>query len=275
MMNVKRERYLYLAADNDPCFGNLLFSGISYVEEDYAVNRPYSDISVLEYVLEGSGTVVTPGGEKAHVHKGDVYFLPKDCAHYYYADNRQTQWAKIYINFGGDMFPQIMQQFGLGNTYIFYGFDILAEMQQIHECVRRAPSNTITQCASILYNIICKMHETTHAIQHVQNPDARKLKDYIDVHYGEKISIQALADLILKSESQTIRIFKKEYHITPYQYILNKKIEAAKALLRTTVPIKAIALDLSFSDEFYFSNVFKSITGMSPGQYRKNYYALP
>ena len=73
-----------------------------------------------------------------------------------------------------------------------------------------------------------------------------------------------------RSESQTIRIFKRAYGVTPYAYLLEKKLDLAGQLLRdTNLSVREIAEKLSFADEYYFSNVFKKKTGVSPSVYRR------
>ena len=73
------------------------------------------------------------------------------------------------------------------------------------------------------------------------------------------------------SESQTIRLFKKNFGTTPYTYVLNKKINFAKKLLiDTNLSVKEISTKLCFSDEYYFSNIFKEKVGCSPSQYRRS-----
>ena len=53
-------------------------------------------------------------------------------------------------------------------------------------------------------------------------------------------------------------------------YRLDRKIKLAKDMLvNTNLPIKQIASNLCYADEYYFSNVFKQKTGVSPGRYRK------
>ena len=99
--------------------------------------------------------------------------------------------------------------------------------------------------------------------------DAVILKNYIDLHIEENISIKTLSRLILRSESQTIRIFKNNFHITPYDYLLTSKINRAKIIIaNTNLSIKEIAYRLSFSDEHYFSNIFRKKTGVAPTKYR-------
>ena len=74
-----------------------------------------------------------------------------------------------------------------------------------------------------------------------------------------------------KSPSQAERLFRAEFGVPPYRYVLNRKIELACQLLRETgMSIRDISSYLSFDDEFYFSGLFRRKMGMSPTQYRKN-----
>ena len=72
------------------------------------------------------------------------------------------------------------------------------------------------------------------------------------------------------SKSQISREFKKYYNLTPYQYLLNRRITIAQNLLaKTSISIKEISDSLCFADEYYFSNIFKKKNSISPLAYRK------
>jgi AraC family transcriptional regulator len=65
-------------------------------------------------------------------------------------------------------------------------------------------------------------------------------------------------------------MFKKYLGITPYQYILEQKIEYSKTLLiETNNQIFDIAYELGFNNHSNFSVRFKKITGYTPGDFRK------
>ena len=76
--------------------------------------------------------------------------------------------------------------------------------------------------------------------------------------------------MVFLSESQIIRIFKKDLSVSPYEYILDQKLAQARLLLRSTgLMVKEIAFQLGFCDEHYFSSLFKQKTGKTPTAYRK------
>ena len=97
----------------------------------------------------------------------------------------------------------------------------------------------------------------------------RKLKDYLSVNLDRSISSDEMAHILGLSVSQTIRRFKDEWGTTPYQYHLNARIEAAKALLESsTRTIREISEQLGFKDVYHFSGIFKKKTGHPPGHLR-------
>ena len=68
-----------------------------------------------------------------------------------------------------------------------------------------------------------------------------------------------------------IRIFKKIYGVTPYEYLIELRLQTAKILLKdTNLTIKEIADKLVFFDEHYFSSIFLKKVGVRPGVYRKS-----
>jgi AraC-like DNA-binding protein len=120
----------------------------------------------------------------------------------------------------------------------------------------------------ILNGIFMKMHDhiRTRATVGIE----AEMKDFLNTKITEKFHIDELCSHISRSESQTIRLFKQAYGVTPYTYVLNKKLELGKSLLNSTnLSVKEIASKLAFADEYYFSNLFKSKVGITPSAYRK------
>ena len=91
----------------------------------------------------------------------------------------------------------------------------------------------------------------------------------------EKITIHQLAESCNLSEDHLIKLFKKETGSTPLQFINHKKIEKAQLILAfNDMPIKNVAYALSFENHSYFNRLFKTMTSMTPQEYRDSHNSL-
>ena len=101
---------------------------------------------------------------------------------------------------------------------------------------------------------------------------AAKVKDYINRNFANKISIRDISDIFHIHPAHLSRLFKKKFGVSPMAYLTSVKIENAKELIRTTdMLLKDIAEKVGYTDPFYFSRMFKSITGSSPLEFRNKY----
>jgi AraC family transcriptional regulator len=95
-------------------------------------------------------------------------------------------------------------------------------------------------------------------------------KQYIDENFLNISGISEVAMVSNLSEFHFFRSFKQAFGSTTYQYILNKKLELARSILRDhTIPITEIASICNFPDLFTFSKAFKRHFGISPSQFQR------
>lgn len=99
----------------------------------------------------------------------------------------------------------------------------------------------------------------------------RKIVNYINDNIDKKIEVADLIDLTSWQSRQFSRLFFTYLNATPYQYILNRKIEKANALIQDTkIPLNQIAFELGFSSYSNFCRAFKKIMDKKPDHFRKN-----
>ena len=98
----------------------------------------------------------------------------------------------------------------------------------------------------------------------------RKTIDYVNENIGQKIDIEEMARLTRWKAPHFIRLFTRYIGLTPYQYVLRRKVEKAKVLLEeTAIPANEIAFELGFESYSNFNTAFKKITGTTPDAFRK------
>ncbi|MFP4661566.1 MAG: helix-turn-helix domain-containing protein [Halanaerobiales bacterium] len=96
------------------------------------------------------------------------------------------------------------------------------------------------------------------------------LIDYLHENFNQKLALDELARTINYSPFHLIRLFKTETGKTPFEYLLDIKINKAKELLKSTgLSIKDICFSCGFNNRSHFSVIFKRKTNYSPSQYRK------
>lgn len=98
-----------------------------------------------------------------------------------------------------------------------------------------------------------------------------RVLDYIDAYLAQDIKLADLAELLNISSFHFGRLFKQTTGTSPYQYLLQQRVERAKRLLKQTDhSITEIALDCGFNSHSHLSKQFRQLTGMTPKAYRVN-----
>lgn len=97
----------------------------------------------------------------------------------------------------------------------------------------------------------------------------RRIADYVDSHLGEDLSLETLAEQAGLSPLYLARSFKRAFGEPPHRYVVSRRVERAKDLIRSTcLPLAEVALACGFSDQSHLSQVFKRLVGVTPGAYR-------
>jgi AraC family transcriptional regulator len=94
---------------------------------------------------------------------------------------------------------------------------------------------------------------------------------HVEDNLGRNLSLVELAQVAGYSPDHFTRLFKRAFLLSPYQYILRRRIARAKTLLRERRhSIVDVALAAGFSSQAHLSAMFKRSTGVTPGRYRKS-----
>lgn len=102
-----------------------------------------------------------------------------------------------------------------------------------------------------------------------QNSQIERIKLFLDNHYSRDFNLDDLSNMVYLNKFYLIKEFKKLYGKSPINYLIEKRIEVSKDLLKNTDHmIKEIALIVGFNSQSYYSKLFFKQENLTPNQYR-------
>jgi AraC-like DNA-binding protein/PAS domain-containing protein len=97
----------------------------------------------------------------------------------------------------------------------------------------------------------------------------RRVREYIDLHLGDRTQLTELAAVAGVSVHHFAREFKRSTGVTPHDYLMQKRVGRAREMLaRTDWSLSEVAFAAGFSDQSHMSRHFRRLVGMTPGQFR-------
>ncbi len=96
-----------------------------------------------------------------------------------------------------------------------------------------------------------------------------KAKEYIKEYLGEQIDLNSVAEHVFLSPSYFSKVFKDTESITFIEYVIRERLERAKAYINEGDKMSVVAAKVGYLNYNYFTKLFKNITGMTPGEYKK------
>lgn len=252
----------------------VIMAGITHPNPTYRIIHnvsnqfPY-DYYVFEYVVKGVGYIETPE-EKYTVKGGDFYFLNKLRYHIYYADP-DDPYEKIFIVLKGSFVDFLVSNYLLNESVYIKKCNLNSLMVHIINLLSNEGHINYDKLALSVLELFQQVFPPPYQYQPTTNRVPEMIKNYIDTHITEKITLEDISKDLYISKSHIERVFKKEYNQTPLSYCANQKIaQVASMLVTTNYSLAQIAQQLGFSDVKYMSKSFKKIKGKTPMEYRRD-----
>ena len=230
-------------------------------------------IYVFEHVISGKGYIEC-GGRHYDVKAGDFYFLNRLYSHNYWSD-KDDPYHKIWINAGGRLLDGVVNACGFTDgAVVVPDSDTLHYFEELRETLSDVNPENAAERIRISEGILCQMLLTAgdelHRHQRAEVSTAERIKDFIDSGLSYDMTLDDIVRHFYLNKSYIISIFSGKYGYTPKQYILDRKMQAARTMLEEDYDtIAEIADTLHFSSSQHFSASFKKSTGVSPDAYRK------
>lgn len=231
------------------------------------------------FTLSGGG-VVESGEDTYHCKAGDMIVIPPGVPHFYYTEQNEGVWEKIWVHF----IPRATWKPWLE---LAFPFDHVVQLhfegpmvKEIEGAFKRmlgyytGPFNVFKQelALSVVEEIIL-VASNLQSENRGRQLDARveEILGYLEEHYAEPIQIEELARMVCLSPSRLTHLFKHEVGESIIETLTKIRINQAAKLLRSTNrPIVEIAYSVGFHSANFFSRKFAGYYGENPMSYRKN-----
>lgn len=264
--------------DNFECNGInciCLASGSREKNEQSGWHYRVRDVYSLYYITDGKGKLVVNGNE--YIISAGQSFLVFPFSHIMITADKDEPWKYKWIEFNGAEADWLIRQTGFSkqspvadkipvNNFGNY-FDIFSgDNDTVFKQCREA--------AKLFFLLSFYIEYFPREI-----PDNRSYavlaRDYIDKNYrNNDCNVKRVAEHIKIDRTYLFRLFKEETGVSVIDYIRRCRVDNAAIMLKDkNISIKDIAYSVGFSDQMYFSKVFKHIKGLSPTEYRKEYSA--
>ncbi|MSS62336.1 AraC family transcriptional regulator [Velocimicrobium porci] len=254
----------------------LYISSASYGKDWISMLHSHS-FTELFYVIDGNGYFCTEN-EEISIQKDSLIIINPNVKH---TEKSSTEKALTYIVLGIDNLRFEFKN-PTSTSFQSYNFEeyrneILPILQTMLSEVKQKKKNYEQICQHYFMVFLLKMlriteEEFSFSSSKDVPTECEAIKEYIDTHYQETITLDTLTNVSHLNKFYLTHIFSKAYGISPINYLLERRILHSKELLKNSdFSITQIAHVTGFSSSNYFSQSFKKYTGTTPKGYRQKY----
>lgn len=225
-------------------------------------------------------------GERFHMVEDKLYkmeagefiiFPPYVMHHSYGAENMPFKRVLLYFSQEEILWPSILSELREEGGIYKVG---IRERQEVHRAMelilkeQKNPGAYHEEYARGVLNMLLLLIAREERPEKAPERKSRigEVIRYIHSHYQEEISLEMLAQMFYVSPYYLCREFKKSTNSTIVRYInVTRIMNAQRKFMETSKNITDISRETGFSNLTHFNRVFKSVTGMSPSQYRRQF----
>lgn len=234
------------------------------------------DEHVFMLCVHGAGFVSVPDVE-VEVHSGEAITVPAGVPHEY-GSRPDNPWTIYWMHVTGDFVPVYVPRSDTARTVSVPEAKIsflVSLFENLFSVLSRGTSEpyllTATSAAELILGTVYLDNQGQAGViagggaQEIEN-----LISFIQDHLSERITLDILKSRSHLSVSRISQLFREMTGHAPIEFIQHQRVQRACYYLdATNDSVGQIASTVGFEDQFYFSRVFRRVTGVSPREYRK------
>lgn len=230
------------------------------------------DHFLIHYIMSGCGSF-TSGAKTYHLGQGDGFLVVPSQIISYSAD-RNNPWEYCWVGFNGADAKRLMEQTGLLEREPVFHYDRDSSFQDLLLDICNdsgsSPSEEARMESGLLRFLAALMEQFGKSAEPHRNgfEYVQKAIKFISYNYSSDISVRNVAESAGISRSHLYRLFMQHISIPPNEYLMRYRISKAVTLLENGgLTVGEAAYSTGFSDQLYFSRVFKKYMGIPPSKY--------
>ena len=236
------------------------------------------DAYTLHYVTEGKGRV-TIDGISFFVSKGQS-FLTFPFSNVEKTPDSGNPWSYKWVEFRGLEAAWLISQTSFSKKRPVVDKILIPEFERMFDISESGQTSTYAQCRASGRLILLLSYYLEHfPCKSEENKNYAILAQrYIEKNYkNPEFNVKSVAEFVKIDRTYLYRLFKAETGMSIIDYINNHRIAKAEVMLMDKhISIKDVAYSVGFTDQMYFSKVFKKLKNITPTEFRKqhadNYY---
>lgn len=255
-----------LSARAKNLFYNALCAGHFFCDKDYFVDRDCYDSFLVLHVIKGSISFKNKDGVEITATENETVILDCYKPHFYCThDYLESVWIHVAGCNSATLCESIISE--QGNVIKLKDCSkIKSSLFTILNGMSTGMSEA--EASMAVYTLLLSLMEKEEDVGEI-----RSIRDYIENHMSEDITVKTLADTMHMSVTHFSRVFKQKSGFSPYEYVVNVRLNKAKELLlKSDMSITEIAYETGFNSEANFVYCFTKNEGISPGKFRKTWF---
>lgn len=230
------------------------------------------DHYLIHYIVSGRGTFLSRG-KNYSLAAGDGFLVEPSNVVYYVADENEP-WEYCWVGFNGSDAKRLMGQTGLLNEGPVFHFDrddrLQSLLMNICNTSGSGPSAEARMESGLLLFLseLMDLFGEPEALHPSGFEYVQKAIKFIEYNYSSNIDINDVAASAGISRSHLYRLFMQHISMPPNEYLMRFRISKGAELLESSrLSVGEVAYSTGFSDQLYFSRVFKKYMGIPPSKY--------
>ncbi|MBE5771356.1 MAG: helix-turn-helix domain-containing protein [Clostridiales bacterium] len=285
-LNIQRAQHPQIVNWRENSINDFLFysyRSTDYDRETYPARLHYHDYYELVIVLSGKIRYLC-GSHSYQPQKGDIILIPPRTLHMSMIDEETTRYTRhvfyLYPNAFDAHDCAALADFLRNQPPHQYLITLPPEAQQelfsllprLDQALAQedSPLDRALALGYILqiFYLLNKKSRADAPADSLLPPNVVEIQRYLDTHFAEITSVAQVAEHFYYSREYLSRLFKQYFHTSVGDYLLKRRVACSQSLIAQGTPLLDACFLSGFTNASTFIRSFRTITGMTPSQYR-------